>query len=627
MATSRGLAPVMKLLTAILMICLMLLTGSAPARAQATLYPLPPPFQALSAPLPYIEGDDAAYADPDFDDSGWRTMLPSRLWNNAGISPFETVVWFRVHFTLEDGFEDVRPALTGFFLLADQVFLNGVEIANRGQLGEIGSATHSVPPWFDFSVYPLPAEHIAAGENVLAIRMMRTPLFNVRAIYPVNFGLANAALAEDARLSASQLHWFVDGLLLGINGVLACLAIAAVVVGQRQRLFVSFAFLAGFLFLSHLNSSHILTESGLHTPFVSEVGTFVALLVLVANLEFASAFLGVRIGPVGRSLQFGAFLRLLAFTPFWQFPVVLNFVVAAELAVVVGGVLWISVAAVRAILAGRSSGWTFGIMYTLTATLPVLASTFWPAPFDHWAILSGQLPHAIPTQIVLFYLTALVGRQIYLIEAARIRANTRALNAQFQERRRLSRDIHDTLVQSLGALKLRLQLGQGGKSASARQSGIDVRAELDQLIDQTRRIAHDMSPSSVEELGLEQSIRNLAATYEATVAFTLDIEVGPDTIEVEAQDHLFRIIQEAIGNAVKHGHAKRIGIWISESAGQLVLRVTDDGAGFVPDQSVSGFSIGLRNVRERAELLGGLAEISSAPNRGTIVTVTLPLGA
>jgi signal transduction histidine kinase len=203
----------------------------------------------------------------------------------------------------------------------------------------------------------------------------------------------------------------------------------------------------------------------------------------------------------------------------------------------------------------------------------------------------------------------------------------------FSERARLSREIHDTLLQSLAAIGVELETiatQLGPAQGDARDGLRRLRRQVGHSLREARESILDLRRSPLKRRGLVQSLTDLAAdsTRGGLVTdFALDghLEDGSDELDVQ----LFRIAQEAVGNARKHGHATQVRLKLQVEREQIRLRVEDNGQGFVPDASdkasKAGEHLGLLSMRERAERLRGSLSIVSAPGHGTTVEATVPL--
>ena len=203
------------------------------------------------------------------------------------------------------------------------------------------------------------------------------------------------------------------------------------------------------------------------------------------------------------------------------------------------------------------------------------------------------------------------------------------LEVSERERRRIGRDLHDGLGQRLTALEL---CAQGlvetvsALSAPAGQSLSTLAKHLREAVAQTRQLSHGLSPVSLEAGDLVYALMELA---ESTLALTQVqcqfIRPGIETLpDPSVASHLYRIAQEAVANALKHGQPQRIVISLSQKRDRLVLEVFDDGKGFLLSTGSSP-GLGLRVMRYRANLFGGELQVKTSPGRGTRITCTAPL--
>lgn len=203
------------------------------------------------------------------------------------------------------------------------------------------------------------------------------------------------------------------------------------------------------------------------------------------------------------------------------------------------------------------------------------------------------------------------------------------LEASERERRRIGRDLHDGLGQRLTALEL---CAQGlvetvsGLSAPAGQSLRFLAQHLREAVAQTRQLSHGLSPVSLEAGGLMHALLELA---ESTLALTRVecqfVSSGVGSLPAPpTASHLYRIAQEAVANALKHGHPRRIVIALNQKRGRLVLEVSDDGCGFVQNADATP-GLGLRVMRYRAGMFGGELQVKSLPGKGTRITCTAPV--
>jgi signal transduction histidine kinase len=197
-----------------------------------------------------------------------------------------------------------------------------------------------------------------------------------------------------------------------------------------------------------------------------------------------------------------------------------------------------------------------------------------------------------------------------------------------REQRRIGRDLHDGLGQHLTALELLNQTLAGKLKRDAPAlvgPATDISRQIREIITQTRLLSHNLSPVPLEADGLMIALAELAAGTEAMSGAGCEFACKRQVLlpDANASTHLYRIAQEAVNNALKHGRAKKIRITLAERAPGWEMRIGDDGRGFgSTDRKSSG--LGLRMMRYRAQLIGATLDIQSTPRKGTSITIVLP---
>lgn len=211
----------------------------------------------------------------------------------------------------------------------------------------------------------------------------------------------------------------------------------------------------------------------------------------------------------------------------------------------------------------------------------------------------------------------------------------RSLSAHLQsvreeEQRRIAREVHDTLGQSLTGLKIELSL-LSRKLGSHAEMATKLR-ELTEMVDETmasmREIASRLRPSVLDDLGLPAALEWQARKFEEMngVECLLRADPGTEVPDKESAVALFRIAQEALTNVARHAGARRVEIVLRREDGELVMRVEDDGKGFEEEELEAPHSLGVLGMRERAYALGGILEIYRRQGGGTVVEVRIPCG-
>ncbi|RYD24345.1 MAG: response regulator [Verrucomicrobiaceae bacterium] len=206
---------------------------------------------------------------------------------------------------------------------------------------------------------------------------------------------------------------------------------------------------------------------------------------------------------------------------------------------------------------------------------------------------------------------------------------TRILEVAENEQRRIGRDLHDGLCQLLGGIAmmasaLRKKLAHG--SLEDMETASDICHYTREAIEQARMIARGLSPVELETNGLNSSLQELATMTGKISSIECDFVCESPVLIADntRATHLYRIAQESIGNAVRHGRARTIRIVLEAAGGMATLSVTDDGTG-MESGYLSGNGMGLESMRYRAAIIGGTLDVSRVHPNGTSVRCSFPL--
>jgi signal transduction histidine kinase len=202
---------------------------------------------------------------------------------------------------------------------------------------------------------------------------------------------------------------------------------------------------------------------------------------------------------------------------------------------------------------------------------------------------------------------------------------------QEEERRRLSRDLHDGIGQNLTALKHQLALvadalpPEQGDSRDRLQRCVAMCART---LEEARQLSRLLRPQVLDDLGLQAALQSLARTLGESGGLTIELEFGSlPELDDDIQTLIFRIAQEALTNVVRHAGASRALLRLIQRAGWLHLTVWDDGKGCDPDTAQTAGGSGLGGMRERLQLFGGRFELHTQPGQGCRIRALLPLDA
>jgi two-component system, NarL family, sensor histidine kinase UhpB len=235
--------------------------------------------------------------------------------------------------------------------------------------------------------------------------------------------------------------------------------------------------------------------------------------------------------------------------------------------------------------------------------------------------LSGIDPRSAEGQALADAFNAMLDR----LESARREASRTALAAQEAERLRVARELHDEIGQSLTAVTIQADQAADGDPELASQALRRVADAVRDSLDEVRRIARELRPEALDDLGLVNALIALCTRLDAQGGLLVrrDLQGKLPPLPPEVELVVYRIAQEALTNALRHSNARSATMSLSADAETLTLRVADDGQG-MPAQ-LPGGTAGIAGMRERALLVGGRLSIQSRPDRGTEVRLTIPV--
>lgn len=277
-----------------------------------------------------------------------------------------------------------------------------------------------------------------------------------------------------------------------------------------------------------------------------------------------------------------------------------------------------------------------GVAAMLVANAVLLRPAF--APLERLAGHMGQVDLLRPgqrfTEPGRGEVAALVGafnEMLERLEAERLESGRRALAAQEAERRRVAAGLHDEVGQTMTAVLMLLQRlrdadDRGGPADAAVRGAMlhEAQESVRTGLDEVRRIAQELRPEMLEELGLVSALRAQAAAFTRRTGVTVDQHLARDlpAISPVAELAVYRIVQESLTNVARHANADRVELSLVAGAGGAVtLSVVDNGVGFPQDLAEGG---GLRGMRERAVIIGARLSLQNGPAGGARVRLDLP---
>ncbi|HWN06848.1 MAG TPA: PAS domain-containing sensor histidine kinase [Steroidobacteraceae bacterium] len=200
----------------------------------------------------------------------------------------------------------------------------------------------------------------------------------------------------------------------------------------------------------------------------------------------------------------------------------------------------------------------------------------------------------------------------------------RLITAHEDERKHLARELHDDLSQRLA--RLAIDAGRMENAPAAAAGMRPLREDLVRLSEDVHALSYRLHPSVLDDLGLIEALRAECERVARHGALRVEVDASavPGALTAEASLCLFRVAQEALGNAARHAHASAVTVLLAPSGKGLQLAVSDNGSGFDPDGPRDHASLGLASMLERVRLLQGELDIESTPGRGTTVVAWVP---
>jgi len=303
------------------------------------------------------------------------------------------------------------------------------------------------------------------------------------------------------------------------------------------------------------------------------------------------------------------------------------------------------------------TGWEVSLF--IFYALPIILAVWWSGAAAGLIIsalagvawwLANETDHPYETQ--LGYAWALMNREFYFcvvvfaVMAVRNRqeadeAHIRMLEERRQlehdivsvsehEQQRIGQDLHDGLCQHLAAIGCAARVlteDLQAKNVTEARDAAMIEDSIQQAVLEARNLARGIFPVHVDRSGLAAALSDLARMTGRLTGVTIEVTEGVEShlADPEASMHLYRIAQEAVANAVRHGKATRIAISLDLADDMLILKIDDNGSGMTRHKAGKADGMGLRTMRYRAQALGALLDFQDAPERGTRVLCRLPV--
>jgi GAF domain-containing protein len=244
-----------------------------------------------------------------------------------------------------------------------------------------------------------------------------------------------------------------------------------------------------------------------------------------------------------------------------------------------------------------------------------------------WLPTERELLRAIADRSALAIERARTGEALRQREARIAELSGHLLRVQEEERKRISRELHDETGQALMVIRLYLGMLEQAAGTRARAKIRETVGVVDRTIEGIRRIIGKLSPLVLQELGLVAAIRKEAKDFAKTTGVKARVAVSDDVgrLAPECEAAIYRVVQEALHNVAKHAKATTVNIHVAREDQIVHLAIEDDGQGMENSDRWNGRSFGLAGMRERVAMLGGTVEVDSTPGKGTRIDVVVPM--
>ena len=603
---------------------------------------IPPDGVLLDRGWKFQIGDDPAYAKTDYNDNKWESINPTLdIHDSLKQIPRLGIVWFRLHL-LMDSFLNNELVLMIQQSGASEIYLNGKLIHSFGILNNNVGKVKAFNPLG--KPVPFPVDN--STNQVLAVRYALQPniyytttLGNKnRGLYIIINNVKNAIdKYEETRVNSNGKGGFWAGVFF-ILGILY-LAFYLFYPGQKAHLYFSlYAFLTGGFWYYSIYADSINQVEFLYplNNLMLSLGVITNLILLIAIYRLLQQKTGtmyhclIVLGII--SMACGAFIYGWGWLIFALLFSNLTIIDSARIAF-------------KAIRKNKKEAWinaAGGIGFFICWVLFVLQSFGLLSDYiDFLSLAVFCIPASVAISLAYDFantnrslqqkLTEIenLSKENLEMEKKRQSAQIEAMVAtQEQERKRISRDLHDDVGTKLSALNLYLSL-LGEKAALTNNDEIKSLAQssrqfIKETMQDVRELLLNLSPTVLEEFGYTTAVEGLVNKLNETKQIHFDLVVFGITnrLQKDYELALYRITQELINNVLKHAEAKHVSLQIGHRDEKIILMIEDDGKGFDISSYKDGY--GLRNLEARTKLLHGVMTIDSHSGKGTSVLIEIP---
>ena len=566
----------------------------------------------------FSPGDNLRWASVEYDDSHWQLIKVPASWQSQRVKSKHGMGWYRIYVFIPTDFkQSIQPALfLGRIGDADEVFFNGIKIGSEGIVGD-----NFVEATLVERLYKIPKNIVKFGqENLIAIRIMNTYLRGGILGKKVILGEYKDLLFEKLFQEATEKN--LELCFLTFLSLYCLFCILLYLKGIKGREYITFGCFVFILELYYLFDSLIFYQTGLKTHIIQKlIFGLITLLPITLILFVTSVFKEPLNKPLKATILFLLFVFLCSFFSS-SYTVYLMVFFLWIIAAFFSG-LFILFKAIKAYKnrLDDSGPILLGVVSLCLGGLLEIAGFFSLIPFFY----AGKFSLFIFMLCIMYGLIARYARVTQSLK----NLSGKILDAQEEERRRLSRDLHDGIAQSLLAIKLNLQMIKAQtQKGILTEPGIfsELISEVSHSITELRNIAMALRPSFIEDTELSEIFKWYSKKFQKRTGISISIKTtGPIQASITVKDNLFRVYQEALTNVLKHAKASSVDVFLQKKGRIIYLKIDDNGQGFPLKSYTGDKGIGLSTIKERIELLGGVFRIKSIPGRGTSLWIEVPI--
>lgn len=204
----------------------------------------------------------------------------------------------------------------------------------------------------------------------------------------------------------------------------------------------------------------------------------------------------------------------------------------------------------------------------------------------------------------------------------------KTISAQENERKRISRELHDSVIQEMLNIDVQLRLLKYQQDKEKILNDVkNIEGLMSQLVDDVRHLSVELRPASLDDLGLEAAFKSYFKQFEENYGMQINYvsNIVNHRFDSEVETVVYRVVQEAVYNALKYAGVSEVEVTIQQNELTLIAEIIDRGQGFDPSSKPRGSGLGLYGMKERSELVGGNLNIETHIGKGTIITLEVPL--